>query len=212
MLAQVVVEQLDEFLERLLDNVAEIAIDLHQLQLAGHRLDGEVFAGLAVFRLARDVVFVDGALGGDLLVLLARPAIVEHRLGEPRVGILLQHAGEEGERRIGRRRRRLRPVGLKRLDQRRRVMHRIARLRHQHRQRRKAREALQLALGFLRARDPVESKRLVGEVRPHLGRIGRGLGAEQAIGHPCLRKARGNYAGCVAETTAVLRLQTRDFP
>ncbi len=44
--------------------------------------------------LVRRVPLVDGAGGGDALVLLARPAIVVGGLGEPDVGIFFQHAGK----------------------------------------------------------------------------------------------------------------------
>ena len=143
----------------------------------------------------RDVVVVDGAGGGEALVLLAGPAVVEDGLGEPGVGVFLQHAGEEAERGIGGRGGRLGAVGLEGFHHRRGVVDGEAGGGDQDRQRREAREALQLVLGFLRARRPVERDALVFQERPHLGRIGRGFGAEQAIGHLRLRKAGGNYAG-----------------
>ena len=95
------VEQLDEALEGFLQHVAKLAVELHGLELAGHGLEREILGGLAVGRRAGHVVVVDGAGGGEALVLLARPAIVEDGLGKPGVGVFLQHAGEKAERGIG---------------------------------------------------------------------------------------------------------------
>ena len=197
------VEQLDEALEGFFQRIAEFAVELHRLELAGHGLEREILGGLAILRRAGDVIIVDGAGGGEALVLLAGPAVVEDRLGEPGVGVFLQNTGKETQHRVSRRGGRLGTVGLERFHHRRGVVDGEAGGCDQDRERRKARDALQLVLGFLRARRPVERNALVFEECAHLGRIGRGLGPEQAIGHKRLRKARGNYAGRRRGTTAV---------
>ena len=134
---------------------------------------------------------VDDALGGAFLIFRIAPAIMEHRLVEPFVGIVFDQRRHERERGIVRRDRRLGILRLQRLDHRRGILQRVVVGIDQHRRQRQLGVARELFLAriWLRSRHS-NSQPLEAQIGTHLHRVRRKLCAIEAerSGHRDLQK------------------------
>ena len=136
-------------------------------------------------------------------VRLLAPALLEHALVQPLVPVILEDQGQGLRGPFFRLGWRIRIGRFQRGEDQRRILRRRVMRREEQRHCRRRRALAELRLVGHRAAHPVERDALVQERGSHLQRVGRSLGAEQAVGghritRGCCGLSRQFTPGCQA--------------
>ena len=119
----------------------------------------------------------DDAVRRAFLIVRIGPAIMEHRLVQPLVGIVFEQSCDERQAGIWRRDRRLSVIALDRFDHRRGILHGVVFGIDQHRHQRQLGEAGEVILARIRTLQPFKLDALEAQIRANLHRVRRKLRA-----------------------------------